>query len=131
MEVEVDGFDHFVLLVLVFSDNAGLILVLQADLVVLPRNFYEHQLHVEVNYRQAPQTSIVGLVVCQMTVLWLFSLFCCPPPHSPHPQRFSLCEVIAFWHRIGIVAEHALLLVQLPQYCFGFFKGLDDGGSVG
>jgi len=130
VEVEVDGLDHFVLLVLVLSGDAGLVLVLEADLVVLSRHLDEHELQVEVDDGQAAQAGTVGLVVCQMAVFWLLSLFCRPPPHSPRPQRFPLREIIALWHRVGIVAEHALLLVQLSQYCFGLFEGLDHGGSV-
>lgn len=49
VEVEIDIFDHLILFVLVLGEYLELVLLFEADLVILPQELNQHQLHVEVH----------------------------------------------------------------------------------
>lgn len=60
--VEIDGFNDFVLFMLVLSYHPHLVLLLQRNLVVLPHDLHQDQLHVEVHNGQATQLGVVDLL---------------------------------------------------------------------
>lgn len=114
VEVEVDVFDNLVLLVLVLGDDLQLVLLLEADLVVLPQELHQHQLHVEVHYGQASQLGVVGLVVGEVAVFPLFALLCYLL-HLGHARELALAVVVVLGSCVGVVAQQLLVLVEFTQ----------------
>jgi hypothetical protein len=104
VEVEIDIFDHLVLLMLVLCGYLKLVLLFEADLVVFPQELNQHQLHVEVHYRQASQFGIVGLVIGQVIVLPLLALFCYLL-HLGHTWKFAIAVVVVLGGSVGVVAQ--------------------------